>query len=82
MKLSRFTWKHSDKRGKQVYSTIDELADALNVQYATAWRYISKGYTGDSDLKSARKPMAVTRPTKHTGRRRELLHRIRKGKEG
>lgn len=82
MSAVKFTWKHSDKRGKQSYSTIDELADALNVQYATAWRYINKGYTGDSDLKSARKPMAGTRPTKHTGRRRELLRRIRKGTKG
>lgn len=79
MSAIKVTWIHSDKRGKQSYSSIQKLANALNVHYCTAWKYINKGYKGDKDLKPAgRRPMALTRPTKLTNQRLKALHRAMK----
>lgn len=72
----KVTWVHSDKRGKKSYASIQDLADALNVQYATAWGYINKGYKGDGDLKKVgRPPMKLTRPTKLTNQRLKMLRK-------
>lgn len=72
----KVVWVHSDKRGKQSYSSIQDLAFALNVQYATAWGYINKGYKGDKDLKKVgRPPMKLTQPTKLTNQRLKMLRK-------
>lgn len=72
----KVTWIHSDKRGKQSYSSITEFTFALNVQYSTAWKYINKGYKGDRDLKKVDcPPMKLTRPTKNTNQRLKMLRK-------
>ena len=72
----RVTWKHNDKRGKQTYRAIQDLATALNVQYSTAWNYIAKGYKGDSDIRPVgRPPMALTKPNKGSYIKRKALER-------
>lgn len=76
---NEITWLHSDKRGKKNYASIQDLAFALNVQYATAWGYINKGYKGDKDLKKVgRPPMKLTQPTKLTNQRLKALRRALK----
>jgi hypothetical protein len=45
-------WTHKDSRGEQEYEGFQALAKALNVPYATAWRYVSVGFSSDDDIES------------------------------
>ncbi len=58
-KNRKVIWTHSDKRGTRRYKTIMALSKALGRNYSVTYRYLEKGYTGDSDIKAHGRPLGA-----------------------